>query len=1080
MKNRYRQLNNIVGWLAFAIAAFTYLSTIEPTGSFWDCGEFVSSANKLNVGHPPGAPFFMIIGKVVSLLAITPSQVAPWINRFSALASAFTILFLFWTITHLGRRIVMKKDEDYSWGNIIGVLGAGLVGALVYTFSDTFWFSAVEAEVYASSSFFTAIVVWLMFKWESVENKPGSDRWLILIAYLMGLSIGVHLLNLLTIPALALIYYFKKFTPTVKGTILALLAGVVVLGVVQYGIIPGFTTLAAPFELFFVNTLGMPFNSGMFFYLVLLIGAIAWSIYESYTDKNYVRMVISYILAVTLVGIPFIGESLILGILIIIGMVAFFYFRKKKVSARWLNTTMIMIMVILMGYSTYAVIMIRSSANPTMDQNAPDNVFSLKYYLNREQYGDRPLLYGGTYNAPPKMTVDGNYIKYDLTKKPLYEPQPKSNPNQKDKYIIAGYSMDVKPNENFEMLFPRMYSDDPNHVQAYKAWANVKGTPISYNDPISGQNKVIDKPTFVENLKFFLDYQVNFMYFRYLMWNFSGRQNDMQSSGEIEHGNWITGIKFIDNLLVGNQDNLPSELRDNKGHNVYYLLPFILGILGIFFLLNTGEKAMEEFWITFLFFFMTGLAIVLYLNQTPLQPRERDYAYAGSFYAFSIWIGLGVLTLIQFLNKVLKKNEISAAIVTIACLGVPVLMAAQNWDDHDRSGRYTARDFGQNYLNSCRPNAIIYTNGDNDTFPLWYNQEVEGVRTDVRVCNLSYLQTDWYIDQMKRGAYESAPLPISWTPMEYIEGTNNVVSTEDAMKGKALDLNTAMQFLLSSDPQTKMDGEGFIPATQLYFPVNKSEILANKVIPASDNDSIVSEMYFNLPNRVTKSNLMMLEVLRSNDWKRPTYIATTVGDDYYLKSFNNYVQSTGIANQIVPLLNHGGDKNVNIDEMYDNMMHKFKYGGIDNPKVYLDENITRMTHTYRMLFSDLVAALIEKGDTARAKKALAYCEKVIPAKTIPHNDYISVLLGEDYYKLRNFTQGNKLLGDVANYNIEYLTWYSSLTREQQSRSSNGIQRNMAILNYILQSASSHNQVALVNKYGKQFESFAKYFNLQTR
>ncbi|VBB47978.1 conserved membrane hypothetical protein [uncultured Paludibacter sp.] len=1076
---KFRLLNNIFGWLTFAIAAITYLTTIEPTGSFWDCGEFVSSAYKLNVGHPPGAPFFMLMGKFFSLFASHPSQVAAMVNSFSALCSAFTILFLFWTITHLARKIVAKSEEEYTTANIIGILGAGMVGALAYTFSDTFWFSAVEGEVYAFSSLFTAVVFWLILKWERVADRPGSDRWLILIAYLMGLSIGVHLLNLLTIPAIVLVYYFKKYTPTWKGTLIALVASVAILGFTQYGIIPGFTTVAAKFELFFVNTLGMPFNSGMFIYLALMIGAICWSIYESYAEKNYLRMTLSFILAVTLVGVPFIGESLLIGLLVIGILVGFFYFKKKKVSARWLNTSMLMIAVMLIGYSTYAVIMIRSAADPTMDQNSPDNVFALKYYLNREQYGDRPLLFGGTYNAPPKVVEDGNYIRLDVTKKPLYTPQPKTNPSDKDRYVIAGYRMDVKQNDNFMMLFPRMYSDEALHVSGYKMWANVKGTPITYMDPYTGQEKTENKPTFGENLKFFIDYQVNFMYWRYLMWNFSGRQNDIQGNGEIEHGNWITGIGFIDNMLVGDQKNLPAELKNNKGHNVYYLLPFILAMLGIFFLLNTDKKGMQGFWITLLLFLMTGLAIVLYLNQTPYQPRERDYAYAGSFYAFSIWIGLGVLGLIQLLNKVLPKN-ISAGAVTIACLGVPVLMAAQNWDDHDRSGRYTMRDFGQNYLMSCKPNAIIFTNGDNDTFPLWYNQEVEGVRTDVRVCNLSYLQTDWYIDQMKRGAYESAPLPISWTPDEYIEGKNDVVSAEDALQGKALDMNTAFDFLLSKDPSTKMDGDGFFPSRQLYLPINKEEIIKTNTLPASKADSIVPQMFFNLDKRVTKSSIMMLEMLRTNQWKRPMYIATTVGDDYYPKSFNNYVESTGLANHIVPMRSYGDDRSVNVDEMYDNMMNKFKFGGIENPKVYIDENIMRMCHTHRMLFANLVDALIQKGDTARAKKALEYCEKMIPAKTVPHNDYISTLLGQYYYQLGMFAEGNKILDAVAKNNVEYLTWYTGLTRTQQNISGRNIEQNMALLNHILQLTDEAKQKTLFDKYIKPFERFANYYNMRAK
>ncbi len=1074
---KFRLLNNIFGWVAFAIAAITYLSTIEPTASFWDCGEFISSANKLNVGHPPGAPFFMIMGKFFSLFASNASHVAAMVNAFSALCSAFTILFLFWAITHLARKIIINSEEDFTTANIIGILGAGMVGALAYTFSDTFWFSAVEGEVYAFSSLFTAVVFWLILKWEDNAENPGSDRWLILIAYLMGLSIGVHLLNLLAIPAIVLVYYFKNYTPSWKGGIIAFFASVVILGFTQYGLIPGFTTLAAQFELFFVNTLGMPFNSGMFVYLALMAAAIVWAIYESYADKSYLRMTLSFGMAVTLVGIPFIGESLFLGIVVIAGMAGFFYFKKKNVNARWLNTIMIMIAVMQIGYSTYAVTMIRSAANPTMDQNSPDNVFALKYYLNREQYGDRPLLYGQTYNAPPALKETASGYMYDVTKKPLYAPKPKTSAGEKDKYIIAGYKMNMAYNDKFMVLFPRMYSEDASHVSGYKIWGDIEGTPVTYD--FAGERKTEVRPTFGENLRFFFDYQVNFMYWRYFLWNFSGRQNDMQSSGEIEHGNWITGIGFIDNILVGDQKSLPAELKDNKGRNVYYMLPLLLGLLGIFFLLNTGRKGMNGFWITSLLFFMTGLAIVIYLNQTPYQPRERDYAYAGSFYAFSIWIGLGVLGIIQLVNKFLPKN-IGASAVTAVTLLVPVLMAAQNWDDHDRSGRYTCRDFGQNYLMSCKPNAIIFTNGDNDTFPLWYNQEVEGVRTDVRVCNLSYLQTDWYIDQMKRGAYESAALPISWTPEQYIQGTNDVVSAEDINQGKALDINTAFDFLLSKDPSTKIDGEGIFPARQVFLPINKEEILKTGTLKAHQSDSIVPEMYINLDKRMTKSSMMMLEMLRKNNWNRPMYIATTVGDEFYPKSFNNYVESTGLANHIVPMMNRGEDKNINIEEMYDNMMNKFKFGGIDNPKVYIDENIMRMCRTHRMLFANLAQALIDKGDKERAKKVLAYSDKVIPGNTVPYNDYIAALFAHCYYQLGMNAEGNKVLDSVGKNCVDYLTWYAGLKRSQQNTSSRSIGQNMAILNQVLMIAHDANQKAMVDKYMKPFEQFANYFNMKTK
>ena len=1074
MKN-FRLLNNVFGWVAFAIAAVTYLLTMEPTASFWDCGEFISAAYKLDVGHPPGAPFFMLTARFFSLFASDPSHVAVMVNSLSALCSAFTILFLFWTITHLAQKIILKSEDEYTAANIIGILGAGMVGALAYTFSDTFWFSAVEGEVYAYSSLFTAVVFWVILKWENSADRPGSDKWLILIAYLMGLSIGVHLLNLLAIPAIVLVYYFRNFKPSLKGGSIAMVASVAILVFALYGLIPGFVTVASRFELLFVNTFGLHYNSGLYFYIVLVIAAIIWSIYESYTNRNYVRMVVSFILAITLVGIPFLWESLMIGILFIAAMIAFFYYKRKLVNPRWLATSITMVAVMLIGYSSYTLIVVRSSANPPMNQNAPNNVFALKYYLNREQYGDRPLFYGQTYNAPLKLEVQGNTCIPVADKTPIYTPVPKSNSTDKDKYIVSGYKSDYKMDDRFMMFFPRMYSADKNHISAYKIWGNVTGTRIDYD--YCGQQMSEMKPTYLENMRFFFDYQVSFMYWRYFMWNFSGRQNDMQSYGEIEKGNWITGIQPIDNWLVGDQTNLPTELKDNKGHNTYFLLPFLLGILGMFFLLNTGKKGSHTFWVTGLLFVMTGFAIVVYLNQTPYQPRERDYAYAGSFYAFSIWIGLGVLGVIQLLNKVLSKR-LSAIVASVACLGIPVLMAAQNWDDHDRSGRYTCRDFGQNYLNSCEPNAIIFSNGDNDTFPLWYNQEVEGVRTDVRVCNLSYLQTDWYIDQMKREAYKSAPLPISWQPKDYIAGKNEMIQAEDMLEGKPLNMIDAFNFIKSDDPNTKVDGDGIFLSKKLFLPVNPNEVIHNGVVSEKRRTEIVPEMNFDLPGRLTKSETMMLEMIKENNWKRPMYVAVTVGDEYYPASLNNYFERTGLALQILPV----GQKdslqtNVNTDKMYDNVMHKFKFGGIENPKVYLDENIMRMCRTHRVMFSYLVDALINEGDTVRAKKVLEYSAKVIPSTTVPH-DYSSNMLAHYYYQLGMNKEGNKILDEVAKNSIEYLNWYSGLNPSQQNSASNAIGRNMAILNQVLQISNDAKQKDLFNKYLTAFELFSKRFNMK--
>lgn len=1065
---RFRLLNNLFGWIAFAIAAATYLTTMEPTASFWDCGEFIASAYKLDVGHPPGAPFFMLTGRFFSLFASDPSQVALMVNALSALASAFTILFLFWTITHLARKILIRNDEDFTLARLIGILGAGMVGALAYTFSDTFWFSAVEGEVYAYSSLFTAVVFWAILKWEDVADEPGSDRWLIFIAYLMGISIGVHLLNLLAIPAIVLVYYFRTYSKvTPWGVVRAMLVSVVILGTVLYGIIPGFVEVASRFELLFVNTFGMSFNSGLLLYIALAIAVLTWAIYETTTRKNYLRIVVSFLLALAVTGIPFFGSNFLLGI-VLLGALAFLLVKyKSKVEVRWLNTAIMMITVILIGYSSYTVIVIRSAANPPMDQNSPDNVFALKYYLNREQYGDRPLFYGQAYNAPVQLRIEGNTcIPMYETGDPQYSPLPKTSADQKDSYVVTGHKMDYVMDDRFMMLFPRMYSSQPHHVNAYKVWGDVKGKRIRFD--YCGQQRTEYVPTFTENLKFFFNYQLNFMYFRYFMWNFSGRQNDIQGHGEVEHGNWITGISFIDNLLVGDQESLPSALKENKGRNRYYMLPLLLGIFGILFLTYNGKEGKHSFWVTMLLFFLTGIAIVLYLNQTPYQPRERDYAYAGSFYAFSIWIGLGVLGIIQFAKKYMSETVVSIA-ATVLSLCVPALMAAENWDDHDRSNRYAARDFGHNYLVSTEKDAIIFSNGDNDTFPLWYNQEVEGVRTDVRVCNLSYLQTDWYIDQMRREAYESSPLPISWTPQQYIVGTNEVVSVRELEK-RPIDVTTAFRIL--HDPEIRVEGEGVIPSKQLFIPVNKEEVLKSGLVDASQADSIVSQFDITLnKTRMTKSELMIIDMLNANQWKRPMYFAVTVGDDYYL-GMNDYFQLTGMAYQIMPVKNSGKGSSVNIEKMYDNMMNKFKWGNVADPKVYLDENTLRMCRTHRMMFAQLANALVQANDTVRATKVLDFSLQVLPPAKVRH-DMTSILLAESYYTLGSMENGNQIVEAIATESVEYLTWYFNLKGSHRNSISQQISEQFRLLNHVLSIADKFKQKTIVDKYLPEFEKFAK-------
>jgi hypothetical protein len=1077
MKN-FKLWNVLLGWLVFAIAATTYLLTMEPTASFWDCGEFIASAYKLDVGHPPGAPFFMLMGRFFSLFASDPSQVAMCVNAVSALASAFTILFLFWTITALARKLV--QPDTLAKG--IALLGAGAVGALAYTFSDTFWFSAVEGEVYASSSLFTAVVFWLILKWDEHADEEGSDKWLILIAYLMGLSIGVHLLNLLTIPAIVLVYYFRRHEFSWKGVTLAFLASVCVLAVILYGIIPGVPTIAGWFELLFVNSFGMPFNTGLLVYLVLMAAALVWAILESYKaieTKQPLsrRTIISFVLAMALAGVPFIKESATIGILLIAVMVLLLFWKKDVISARWLNTISMMVTVVIVGYMSYGVIVIRSNADTPMDQNSPDNVFSLKYYLNREQYGDTPLLYGQTYNAPVKMEIEkqnGELVCVPVEKEAAAKYAPA--PGTIDKYVEIDSRPGYEYMDEFKMFFPRMHSSQAHHVNAYKEWADIKGKKIRYD--YCGQQRVDFCPTFGENLRFFFRYQVNFMYWRYFMWNFAGRQNDLQSFGEIHKGNWLTGIPFIDNALLGDQSKLPTELRENKGHNVYFMLPLLLGIIGLLWQLSksnntdTKKEGVRSFTITFLLFFLTGLAIVIYLNQTPYQPRERDYAYAGSFYAFCIWIGLGVMGVIQMINALIKSKKwqtVVASVLVLICLGVPAQMASQNWDDHDRSDRYVARDFGANYLNSCEENAIIFCNGDNDTFPLWYNIEVEGERTDVRACNLSYLQTDWYIDQMKRPYYESPALPISWEYKDYMEGKNDMVPVVDRKNGKPLAVDQAFKFLHSNEESTKIEGEDYIPAAQLYIPSPVDTLFLKKA------------SYFN------RSEMMVMEMLSTNKWKRPMYFAATVGNDFHL-GLDPYLELTGLAYRITDTRSPDGHPRVNTEVMYDNMMNKFKFGNVNKPGIYLDENTMRMCHTHRSMFVRLAEALCQEGNEAefwynenyeiedslamidkyeKALKVLDYAEEVLPAYNIPYDNY-SIGMAELYCQLGKPDKGLPIFDALANRSVEYIRWIKSLDAKQRNKTRDTFDEHIRIFDHVLRR---------LNYYDKDKAMFNKYFDI---
>ena len=1060
---QYRLVDNALGWLAFLIAAVVYCSTIEPTASFWDCPEFISTGYKLEIGHPPGAPFFMLTANLFSHFASDPSQVAKMVNIMSALLSATTILFLFWTITHLTRKLIVKDWSALTTGKLIAIEASGMVGALIYTFSDTFWFSAVEGEVYAYSSAFTAIVFWLILKWEDHADEPHSDRWLVLIAYMTGLSIGVHLLNLLCIPAIVLVWCYRRF-PNIelKGSLIALAVSCVIVAAVLYGVVPGIITVGGWFELLFVNVLGCPFNTGEIIYIFLLVGTVIWAIYETYNEGNERRQNVAFTLSVAMLGIPFYGvgwTSVLTGIIALAILWWVLNYKrtveKKKialVSARLKNTTLLCLLMLMIGYSSYALIVIRSAANPPMDQNSPEDIFTLGNYLSRDQYGDRPLFFGQAYTSQVALEERGGMCIPSMKKgAPIYSRKEKSSQDEKDSYFVVNTKDRYIYAQN--MLFPRMHSSD--HAKAYEDWmGGISGTEVPYDR--CGEPMMVKIPTQWENLRFFLSYQCNFMYWRYFMWNFAGRQNDVQGHGELEKGNWITGFDFIDNMRLGDQSKLPDDLKNNKGHNVFYCLPLLLGLLGLFWQAFRGQRGIRQFWVVFFLFFMTGLAIVVYLNQTPLQPRERDYAYAGSFYAFAIWCGMGVAAIIDELKKRLKTEHVAlSAAVGIVCLLVPIQMASQTWDAHDRSGRYTCRDFGQNYLMTLQDkgNPIIFTNGDNDTFPLWYNMDVEGVRTDTRVCNLSYLQTDWYIDQMCRPAYESPSLPITWPRLDYCSGTNEYVEVRPSLKQQVMDFYKedaeGAKKLFGDEPfevknimkywvRSKDKDMHVIPTDTLYMTIDKEAVKKSGMMMAAD--SIPDKMVISLAGKraLYKGDLMMLEIISNCNWTRPVYVAMTVGEENYMNLGDNFVQE-GLANRITPFTtNAPGAKNFDTEKTYDNVMNRYKYGGLEQRGLYLDETVRRMCYTHRQLMGTLALRLIAEQKQDKACKVLAKAEKCLPDYNVPMK-YVGggadmarayAVMGDKAHALRII---NTLWKDAAQYMAWYLTLdgntFLSYTRE---------------------------------------------------
>ncbi|TXC85098.1 protein O-mannosyl-transferase family [Luteibaculum oceani] len=1055
----YKKLNNLVGWFVFIIATATYVLGVEPTSSFWDCGEFITSAYKLQVGHPPGAPLFMLIARFFTIF-VPQDLVAYAVNIMSALCSSFTILFLFWSITALLKKLQLRREKVLDQGNIWAIMIGGVIGALAYTFSDSFWFSAEEGEVYAMSSLFTAVVFWSILKYDEVADKPHATRWLVLIAYFMGLSIGVHLLNLLVIPSIAFVYYFRNFKVTRKGVIYTFLISMVILGVFQSIIIPGSVKLASKFELLFVNSLGLPFHSGLIFFLILIAAGIVFGL-------NYT---------------------------------------KKKEKPLW-NTVLICLGVVLLGYSTYTTIMIRSAANPPMDENNPESVFSLLSYLNREQYGDRPLLYGQYWMAPldpANPRRDGNpvYTKGYTVKSgertirtyaanfeasQFIESSKLPNLSIETEYIVSDDQKGAKYNYDPEFcsIFPRMYSPQDNHISQYKKWSNFEGKPIRTRDPQTGQQTILRKPTVGENLRFFFAYQIDWMYWRYFMWNFAGRQNDIQGHGNHTDGNWLSGVDFIDEQRLGNQEKITETQKNNKAYNKFYLLPFILGMIGLVFHLFRDIKGWS---VVMLLFLTTGLAIVVYLNQYPLQPRERDYAYVGSFYAFAIWIGFGAyalyqmareanlavlkkiaipslgagaflflveaasgsdhglsysilyisvvaliaLALFSFIGTKVKKPLTQAALALLVTIPVPLIMAAEGWDDHSRAKRETAVAFAKNYLDSCAPNAILFTNGDNDTFPLWYAQEVEGYRTDVRIVNLSLLNTDWYVDQMKRKAYDSDPVPFSLSEYQYRQGTRDIVFLDNS-KNKAglyVDVDRIMDFV--KDDGNKVQTQGgesvfYIPTKRFSVSVDKDKILSNGTVAVKDSSLVVDEIKWQINKRyLLKAQLMVLDLLATNDWERPIYFAVTTGADAYL-GLQDYFQLEGLTYRLVPIKSNNSNPNVSgriaADIMYENLMQKFTWGNMDTEEIYMDENNLRMTTNLRLQFSNLADEFIAAGDNEKAKEVLDKAFEVMPEKNVPYNRIVQPLV-EGYYQIGDTAAANRLsvrLFEIFEDDIDYYT-----------------------------------------------------------
>jgi hypothetical protein len=1018
MMDQYKKINAITGWIVFTIASVVYIITTEPTASFWDCGEYIATAYKLQVGHPPGAPLFQLIGRFFSLFAFgNTALVAQMVNIMSALSSSFTILFLFWSITMLLKKSVLSAGE-MNTARMFAVFGSATVGSLAYTFSDSFWFSAVEGEVYAMSSFFTAIVFWAILKWDEKADEPHSIRWLIFIAYLIGLSVGVHLLNLLAIPAIALVYYFRRYkSPGYKGIFITFLISVALLGLILNGIIPWIVRLAAGFELFFVNSFRLPFNSGTVIYFALLTVAIVWGIYKTHSKQKVVLNSIIW---------------------------AFTFF--------------------LIGYSSFFTLVIRSNANTPIDQNNPENAINLLTYLNREQYGDWPILHGNYFNAPIVDRKDGN---------PVYR-----RSNEQRKYIVIYDRKGTIPvyDPGFTTIFPRMWNNtERRYMDDYKEWSKLKGIPKMVRDE-RGEMTELLKPTFRENLRFFFRYQIDHMYFRYFMWNFSGRQDDLQGFSDRANGNWITGFPLIDHVRLGPVLNTPASLA-SKAQNKFYMLPLLLGMIGLIYQLRKDRK---NFTVVFALFIMTGVAIVVYLNQHSPQPRERDYAYAASFYAFAVWIGMGVYALFNLTAKWVSPKIAAYTVTGISLILIPANMAREGWDDHDRSNRYSALAMAKNYLNSCAANAILFTNGDNDTFPLWYAQEVEGIRTDVRVVNLSLLNTEWYIEQLRRKAYDADPVPFSLPWDQYKDGTRNYsyFVERDNITGP-VELSQLFD-LLRTNPErlimkTRLGPVEYLPSKRFKITVDSAQVLRTGTVRPELAGQLEREITWEIRGTgIGKNHLMVLDLLANNNWVRPVYFAITTGSGSFV-GLEDYFQMEGLAYRLVPIKTvrrDGMTGRTDTKIMYDNLINKFDFGNMGNPGVYLDETNVRMAMNLRNIFSRLALALADESGTDSAHHVIEHCLELLPNEQLPYS-YFTIFFGETYYKTGNFDQGNNIFNLLINNFEEQLEFYFAFTGNRAIAYDVKRRQTMGMLSRVVQLSDRYNQTDIYERGKKIME---KYFD----